>query len=260
MAENATELTPDDPEFWGETFDRTVDLGGHEAVVELEPVAEPEDSLPEFTGDVGSLMATAEEAEGEIERGIRGARKIYKRYGDDVLKWSRGTNADPFFALAVMGVETGGHSHHIKGPKVSSAGAAGIGQFMPETWAEASKSVYGESRHPDERFEPKVAGPVVFYYLDFLQKNGFQSLPEMAAAYNAGPGTVLKFKKGKRDSLPLETRKYMTGVLATMHVIEREILGEVVPNVEDTPEEAESDTIELPQSDDDWLRESMRGG
>jgi soluble lytic murein transglycosylase-like protein len=210
--------------------------------------------------DIGAQMASAEEAKREIERGISGARRVYQKYGDEIIEWAGNTGVDPFFALALMGVETSGRRHIIRGPRVSSAGAAGIGQFMPETWRSVTRELYGRSKDPEDRFDPDVAGPAVFFHIKQLHDMGINRPYEVAAAYNAGAHTVLRFREGKIKRLPTETRRYMTGVLTAMNVIEREILGEVVPRDEESLEEPESDIIERPESDDEILNKAMQGG
>ncbi len=52
----------------------------------------------------------------------------------------------------------------------------------------------------------------------------------------------------------------MTGVVTAMHIIEREIEGEVVPREEESPESLESDIIEAPKSDDEILNRALQGG
>ena len=213
----------------------------------------------EYPGDVAHQMATAQDAEKLIDNGLSGARRIYKDFGDDIIKWSTGTGVDPYFALALMGVETGGRKSVIYGPTLSPAGAGGIGQFMPGTWSSASKRVYGRRLDADKRFDPKVAGPVVFHYLERLDRLGFHQPHEVAAAYNAGRGRVQRFREGKIDSLPKETQKYMTAVLTVAYLIEREIVSETVLESPVETEASPSDSIEIPKSDDELLNKAMGG-
>jgi soluble lytic murein transglycosylase-like protein len=214
----------------------------------------------EYPGDVARQMATAEDAEELIEKGLEGARRIYKDHGEDILTWSTGSGVDQYFAIALMGVETGGRKSIIYGPTVSDAGAAGIGQFMPDTWAMGSRKVYGREMPPEKRFDPKIAGPVVFYYLNRLDYLGFHKPYEVAAAYNAGRGRVRQFREGKIKNLPKETQRYMTAVLSVAHLIEREIMSETVPETQTETESPASDTMNEPKSDDQILNEAMKGG
>jgi len=89
---------------------------------------------------------------------------------------------------------------------VSSAGALGVAQFMPEVAQELGV------RDP---FDPREALPASAQLLRGLHAK-FGNLGLAAAAYNAGPGRVLNWLK-KRSGLPKETRNYVqviTGVPA----------------------------------------------
>src|SRR3954471_9503184 len=89
---------------------------------------------------------------------------------------------------------------------VSSAGALGVAQFMPEVAQELG------IRDP---FDPREALPASAQLLRGLHAK-FGNLGLAAAAYNAGPGRVLNWLK-KRSGLPKETRDYVqiiTGVSA----------------------------------------------
>ena len=241
----------------------TWDLSEEEIVESLgppEPGFVKDDIREKDLPDLGGQMASADEAKAEIERGIKGARRIYEKYGDEIIVWSAKSGVDPFFVMAVMGVETSGRRHIIRGPRVSSAGAAGIGQFMPDTWRSVTKELYGRSKKPEDRFDPDIAGPAVFHYIKQIHGMGINRPYEIAAAYNAGPHTVLRFREGKIKNLPTETRRYMTGVVTAMHIIEREIEGEVVPREQESPEALESDIIEAPKSDDEILNRALQGG
>jgi hypothetical protein len=89
---------------------------------------------------------------------------------------------------------------------VSSAGALGVAQFMPEVAQELGVS---------DPFDPREALPASAQLLRGLHAK-FGNLGLAAAAYNAGPGRVLNWLK-KRSGLPKETRDYVqiiTGVPA----------------------------------------------
>ncbi|HEV7411579.1 MAG TPA: lytic transglycosylase domain-containing protein, partial [Bradyrhizobium sp.] len=89
---------------------------------------------------------------------------------------------------------------------VSSAGARGVAQFMPEVAQELGVS---------DPFDPREALPASAQLLRGLHAK-FGNLGLAAAAYNAGPGRVLNWLK-KRSGLPKETRDYVqiiTGVPA----------------------------------------------
>ncbi|WP_236843230.1 transglycosylase SLT domain-containing protein [Bradyrhizobium icense] len=82
--------------------------------------------------------------------------------------------------------------------EVSSAGAQGIAQFMPQTAVEMGL------RNP---FDPLQAIPASARFLRKLH-NQFGNLGLAAAAYNAGGGRIEKWLS-RRGALPKETRAYV---------------------------------------------------
>jgi Transglycosylase SLT domain len=86
----------------------------------------------------------------------------------------------------------------FRSEEVSSAGAQGIAQFMPQTAVEMGL------RNP---FDPMQAIPASAKFLRKLY-NQFGNLGLAAAAYNAGGGRIEKWLS-RRSSLPAETRAYV---------------------------------------------------
>lgn len=86
----------------------------------------------------------------------------------------------------------------FKAREVSSAGAQGIAQFMPQTAAEVGL------KNP---FDPLQAIPASARFLRKLH-NQFGNLGLAAAAYNAGGGRIEKWLS-RRSSLPKETQAYV---------------------------------------------------
>ena len=86
----------------------------------------------------------------------------------------------------------------FKATEVSSAGARGIAQFMPQTAVEVGL------RDP---FDPLQAIPASAKFLRKLH-NQFGNLGLAAAAYNAGGGRIEKWLS-RRSTLPNETRAYV---------------------------------------------------
>jgi len=102
---------------------------------------------------------------------------------------------------------------------VSSAGAQGVAQFMPEVAQELGV------RDP---FDPREALPASAQLLRSLHAK-FGNLGLAAAAYNAGPKRVLDWM-AKRSGLPKETRDYVrivTGIPAEHWVNARLQRGEL---------------------------------
>jgi hypothetical protein len=101
---------------------------------------------------------------------------------------------------AVMRAESAGDMRAI-----SSAGAVGLMQIMPETWAELRV----RHRLGSDPYDPRdniLAGAA--YLREMHDRYGS---PGFLAAYNAGPGRYEEYLSGKR-SLPAETRAYVTAL------------------------------------------------
>ena len=99
---------------------------------------------------------------------------------------------------AVMHVESAGDSM-----AVSSAGAMGLMQIMPDTWAEL-RVQYGFGSDPFAPRDNILAGSA--YLREMLNRYG--NIGAMLAAYNAGPGRYDDYLSGLRE-LPAETRSYV---------------------------------------------------
>jgi soluble lytic murein transglycosylase-like protein len=129
---------------------------------------------------------------------------IAKQRGIPILKSTIGTNVSPALVLAVISVESSGRAD-----AVSSAGAQGLMQLMPQT---AARFGVKDSLAPEDN----IAGGV--RYLDWLMQE-FGNDPILAlAGYNAGAGAVRK-----HDGVPpyAETRDYVPKVLAAFQVAKR---------------------------------------
>jgi hypothetical protein len=99
---------------------------------------------------------------------------------------------------AVIGAES---AHNVRA--VSSAGAMGLMQIMPETWTELRARYW----FGDDPFDPRdniLAGTA--YLREMLDRYG--TIGAMLAAYNAGPGRYDEYLAIGRP-LPTETRAYV---------------------------------------------------
>lgn len=101
---------------------------------------------------------------------------------------------------AVMQAESAGNPW-----AVSSAGAMGLMQIMPGTWAEL-RSEHGLGADPFDRRENILAGAA--YLRAMYHRFG---APGFLAAYNAGPGRYAEHLRTGRP-LPRETRRYMASL------------------------------------------------
>lgn len=106
----------------------------------------------------------------------------------------------------VMRAESGGKTELGGHPIRSRAGAMGLMQLMPATWA-TMRAAYGLGNNPDDAHDNIVAGTA---YLRLLyDRFGY---PGLFAAYNAGPTRYAEYLAG-RARLPGETVAYLGSVV-----------------------------------------------
>jgi len=105
----------------------------------------------------------------------------------------------------VMRAESGGRTA-LGGRLIRSrAGAIGLMQLMPATWA-AMRARLGLGNNPDDPRDNILAGTL---YLRLMHDRfGY---PGLFAAYNAGPGAYAAYLAGRR-ALPRETLVYLAAV------------------------------------------------
>jgi soluble lytic murein transglycosylase-like protein len=108
----------------------------------------------------------------------------------------------------VMRAESGGQTQWKGRPIRSSAGAMGLMQLMPATWADMRMRL-GLGNNPDDPRDNILAG--TFYLRLMYDRFGY---PGMFAAYNAGPGRYAEHLSGRR-ALPAETVGYLATVAAS---------------------------------------------
>jgi membrane-bound lytic murein transglycosylase B len=94
-------------------------------------------------------------------------------------------------------------------PIISSAGAMGLMQLMPSTYADM-RAQYGLGPDPYDPHDNIIAGAA---YLRWLRQK--YAYPQMFAAYNDGPGN-LEQRLAQGNMLPLETRLYLVNVTASV--------------------------------------------
>jgi soluble lytic murein transglycosylase-like protein len=105
----------------------------------------------------------------------------------------------------VMQAESRGHTHRNGRPIRSRAGAIGLMQLMPGTWAEI-RARLGLRHDPDAPRDNILAG--TFYLRLMYDRFGY---PGLFAAYNAGPGRYAEHLAGRR-TLQAETVGYLASV------------------------------------------------
>ncbi|PKP95823.1 MAG: lytic transglycosylase [Alphaproteobacteria bacterium HGW-Alphaproteobacteria-14] len=102
---------------------------------------------------------------------------------------------------AVIRIESAGRTR-----AVSSAGAMGLMQLMPGTWAR-QRDRFALGSDPFDPRDNIMAG--TSYLREMYDRYG---APGFLAAYNAGPGRYEAWRAGRR-SLPLETRRYVAKIV-----------------------------------------------
>lgn len=139
-----------------------------------------------------------------------GFSKRMKRWNPLIAEASKRFGVPQSWLRAVMQAESGGRTMLDQTHKiVSSAGAMGLMQLMPQTY-EDMRVAYGLGQDPFDPHDNVMAGAA---YLRFLR--GKYGYPTMFAAYNDGPGNL---EQRLRDGglLPTETRLYLVNVTATV--------------------------------------------
>ena len=106
---------------------------------------------------------------------------------------------------AVMRQESGGHEYRYGRPIVSAAGAMGLMQLMPQTYAEM-QARYGLGDDPYQPHDNIAAGTA--YIRVMYDRYG---APAFLAAYDAGPQRLDDYLNGRRR-LPRETRDYVAAI------------------------------------------------
>ncbi|QXT34395.1 lytic transglycosylase domain-containing protein [Sphingomonas sanguinis] len=105
----------------------------------------------------------------------------------------------------VMQAESGGRTM-LDGRAIrSSAGAMGLMQLMPSTWADM-RARLGLGDNPDDPRDNILAGTL--YLRLMYDRFGY---PGLFAAYNAGPGRYANYLAG-HARLPIETAAYLARV------------------------------------------------
>ena len=145
---------------------------------------------------------------------------LYPRaFEPSVLAQAKASGTDPYLLWAVMRRESA-----FRPGEASGANARGLMQIIPPTAVQIARQLSIRAPDADELYSPELSIQLAAWYLAALQKR-FQHPALVAAAYNAGPHSVLRWAREKGD-LPLdlfvetmayrETRGYVRQVVADM--------------------------------------------
>ena len=122
-------------------------------------------------------------------------------YADHIAEASRRFGVPERWIRAVLRAESAGDAG-----AVSSAGAMGFMQVMPDTWA-GLRDRYRLGRNPYDPRDNILAGTA--YLREMFDRYG--NVTAMLAAYNAGPGRYDEHRSTGR-ALPAETRAYVAAL------------------------------------------------
>lgn len=129
-----------------------------------------------------------------------------------IAKASQRFNIPADWIEAVIEAESGGRITLDGAPITSPAGAMGLMQLMPATYAEL-RARYGLGPDPHDPRANILAGTA--YLREMRDRFGF---PGLFAAYHAGPGRYAAHLKGER-SLPEETHAYLAALLPRVEIV-----------------------------------------
>jgi soluble lytic murein transglycosylase-like protein len=134
------------------------------------------------------------------------ARQLLNRWDPLMAEASRRFNVPQAWIRAVMVVESGGRTMAGENrPLVSSAGALGLMQLMPDTYNDM-RVQYGLGPDPHNPHDNILAGAAFLRRL-FLT----YGYPAMFSAYNDGPGNFEE-RLLRGELLPQETRGYVADI------------------------------------------------
>jgi soluble lytic murein transglycosylase-like protein len=136
---------------------------------------------------------------------------LMTRWDPLIAEASRRFDLPQDWIRAVMRQESGGRTMLDETQRmISSAGAMGIMQVMPQTYAEMRQQ-YHLGADPYDPRDNVIAGTA---YLRWL--HGKYGYPAMFAAYNDGPGEFDDhLQKGRK--LPAETKNYVQAIGKSLH-------------------------------------------
>ena len=153
-------------------------------------------------------------------------KQIYPlKYEEYVEKYASEYNVPPSLVYGIIKTES-----DFDPKAVSSAGALGLMQMMPDTFTWLSSSEHLDENLPvSSIYEPDVSIRYGVYYLKYLYEK-FNDWETVAAAYNAGEGNVSQWlndpeycdKDGSLKKIPFEeTKKYTHKVTLAKNFYER---------------------------------------
>ena len=157
---------------------------------------------PLYRGVAQAAQAVQSETAPTDENRMAVAQRI-NRWQPYVVEASMRYALPATWIRAVINIESGGRTLKDGRPITSGAGAVGVMQLEPGTYAAISKRD-GLGSNPQNVHDNIFAGAA--YLRDLYNKFGY---PRLFAAYNAGPGALMHHRK-----LPAETQNYVKMAMA----------------------------------------------
>jgi hypothetical protein len=136
---------------------------------------------------------------------------LIDRWQSEIAEASRRFAIPEDWIRAVMKEESGGLTTLDGRSITSSAGAMGLMQLMPKTWAEM-RDQYGRGRDPYEPRDNILAGTA--YLREMYDRYGY---PGLFAAYHAGPGRMDAYLIA-HEPLPEATRIYLQSIVPGVEI------------------------------------------
>jgi len=153
------------------------------------------------------MVAPAQDAPQASQAAFR-APPAVERWRPYIAEGSQRFGIPQAWIAAVMQAESAGQTHRIGRPITSHAGAMGLMQVMPGTWATLRRR-HGLGPDPHDPRDNILAGAA--YLREMHDQFGY---PGLFAAYNAGPGRYAEHLRTGRP-LPAETRGYIAQLART---------------------------------------------
>jgi len=133
------------------------------------------------------------------------ASAAVRRWAGEIREASRRFEIPDVWIREVIRAESGGNDSLLGRPVVSRAGAMGLMQLMPATWAEMRLNL-GLGHNPFDPHDNIIAGAA--YLRAMYDRFGY---PGLFAAYNAGPRRFAEHLDMGRP-LPRETIAYLSKI------------------------------------------------
>jgi hypothetical protein len=156
-------------------------------------------------GEAAAGPAAAIELSPSNDPRLLGTTDPVSRWHPYVVEAARRFAVPAAWIEAVMRAESGGRPALAGRPVTSRAGAMGLMQLMPTTWAEM-RDAWGLGADPYDPRDNILAGTA--YLARLYRRFGY---PGLFGAYNAGPARYAAWLAG-RGPLPAETRLYLARV------------------------------------------------